>query len=225
MKEFFQELQSKRIYRVGGGYIVSAWVILQVAATVSPSLELPSWTMKVVLDMLLLGFAPALLLGWHLDLRRERAERSSLLKKDVGGDPQSPSEHMRIGVGLRTSARTKTEPRRWLKHWLFYAFAALLVLVAAWRLAGGTWTAAPVALPTSAPEVKPAGDLSIVVLPFANLSNDPAQDYFAAGLTQNLTNDLWRIGGLVIIPGNTAFAYKGKAVDARQIGKELGVRY
>src|ERR1700730_949313 len=74
------------------GYIVSAWVILQVAAIVFPSLELPSWSMKFVLDVLLLGFAPALLLGWHLDLRRGRAERSSLLKKDVAGDPLSPSE-------------------------------------------------------------------------------------------------------------------------------------
>jgi hypothetical protein len=66
VKEFFQELRSKRIYRVAAGYIVSAWVILQVAAIVIPSLDLPSWSMKVVLDVLLLGFAPALLLGWHL---------------------------------------------------------------------------------------------------------------------------------------------------------------
>ena len=63
MKGFFQELQTKRIYRVAGGYIVSAWVILQVAAIVSPGLELPSWTVKAVLDVLLLGFVPALLLG------------------------------------------------------------------------------------------------------------------------------------------------------------------
>jgi hypothetical protein len=74
VKGFFQELQSKRIYRVAGGYIVSAWVILQVAAIVFPSLELPSWSVKVVLDVLLLGFVPALLLGWHLDLRRARAQ-------------------------------------------------------------------------------------------------------------------------------------------------------
>jgi hypothetical protein len=81
VKEFFQELRSKRIYRVAGGYIVSAWVILQVAAIVSPSLDLPSGTIKAVLDVLLLGFVPALSLGWHLDLRKGRAERSSLLKK------------------------------------------------------------------------------------------------------------------------------------------------
>ena len=99
MKGFFQELQSKRIYRVAGGYIVSAWVILQVAAIAFPSLEFPSWTLRVVLGVLLLGFAPALLLGWHLDLRRGRAERSSLLKEVVAGDPQSPSEHTPLGEG------------------------------------------------------------------------------------------------------------------------------
>jgi TolB-like protein len=62
-------------------------------------------------------------------------------------------------------------------------------------------------------------------LPFANLSNDPAQDYLAGGITQNLTNSLSRIYGLFILSRNTAFTYKGKAADARQIGKELGVRY
>jgi TolB-like protein len=86
--------------------------------------------------------------------------------------------------------------------------------------------AAPVAeQAATAHPAKSVPDLSIVVLPFANLSNDPAQDYFADGITQNLTNDLSRIDGLFIISPNTAFAWKGKAVDARQIGKELGVRY
>jgi hypothetical protein len=99
VKGLFQELQSKWIYRVAGGYIVSAWVVLQVAAIVSPSLELPSWTMKVVLDVLLLGFFPTLLLGWHLDLRRARAERSSVLNKDAARVPQSPSEHTLLGEG------------------------------------------------------------------------------------------------------------------------------
>jgi predicted ATPase len=109
VKGLFQELQSKWIYRVAVGYIVSAWVILQVAAIVSPSLELPSWTMKVVLDGLLLGFAPALLLGWHLDLRRARVERSSVLNKDAAGVPQSPSEHTRLGdsrAGLNAQRQT-----------------------------------------------------------------------------------------------------------------------
>jgi TolB-like protein len=67
--------------------------------------------------------------------------------------------------------------------------------------------------------------LSIVVLPFANLSGDPEQDYFVDGVTQNLTTDLSRIGGMFVIARNSAFSYKGKAIDVRQIGRELNVRY
>ena len=67
--------------------------------------------------------------------------------------------------------------------------------------------------------------LSIVVLPFGNLSGDPSQDYFADGITEDLTTDLSRLAGSFVISRNTAFTFKGKAVDARQIGRELGVRY
>ena len=70
-----------------------------------------------------------------------------------------------------------------------------------------------------------AAHLSIVVLPFANLSGDPAQDYFADGLTENLTTELSRIKDSFVIARNTAFTYKGKSIDAKEIGKELGVRY
>jgi adenylate cyclase len=79
-------------------------------------------------------------------------------------------------------------------------------------------TNAPVQ-PYSAPR------LSLVVLPFANLSNDPEQEYFADGITEDLTTDVARIQGSVVIARNTAFTYKGKAVDAKQLGRELGVRY
>jgi adenylate cyclase len=79
-------------------------------------------------------------------------------------------------------------------------------------------TAAP-AVPSAAPR------LSIVVLPFANLSIDPEQQYFADGITEDLTTDLSRIEGSFVISRNTAITYKDKPVDAKQIGRELGVRY
>ena len=71
----------------------------------------------------------------------------------------------------------------------------------------------------------PAPPLSLVVLPFTNLSNDPDQEYFADGITDDLTTDLSRIAGSFVIARNTAFTYKGKPVDAKQIGRDLGVRY
>jgi adenylate cyclase len=67
--------------------------------------------------------------------------------------------------------------------------------------------------------------LSIVVLPFANLSNDPEQQYFADGITEDLTTDLSRIADSFVISRNTAFTYRNKPVDTKQIGRELGVRY
>ena len=67
--------------------------------------------------------------------------------------------------------------------------------------------------------------LSIVVLPFANLSNDPEQQYFADGITEDLTTDLSRIADMFVISRNTAFTYRNKPVDTKQIGRELCVRY
>jgi adenylate cyclase len=96
------------------------------------------------------------------------------------------------------------------------AIAALLLLAAGggWYLLGGRLT-------------KPAeaAHLSIVVLPFANLSGDPAQEYLVDALTDELTTSLARIPGNFVIARNTAMTFKGKPVDAKAIGKDLGVRY
>jgi adenylate cyclase len=103
-------------------------------------------------------------------------------------------------------------------------YALLLVLVAA-----GAWylfvanRPAPVA--SNTPPTLAAQRLSIVVLPFANLSGDPAQDYLADSLTDELTTALARIRDSFVIARNTAFNYKGKPVEAKAIGKDLGVRY
>jgi adenylate cyclase len=79
--------------------------------------------------------------------------------------------------------------------------------------------AASITRPPNAPR------LSFVVLPFANLSSDPEQDYFADWITHGLTADLSWIPGSFVIAGTTAFTFKGKSVDVKQIGRELGVRY
>jgi TolB-like protein/DNA-binding SARP family transcriptional activator len=85
--------------------------------------------------------------------------------------------------------------------------------------------AARVATAASSSQPTPPPRASIVVLPFANLSNDPEQQYFADGVTGNLTTDLSRIPDMLVISRNTAFAYRNKPVDTKQIGRELGVRY
>jgi len=79
--------------------------------------------------------------------------------------------------------------------------------------------------PVLAPTKVGSSPLSVVVLPFANLSNNPEQEYFADAITEDLTTDLSRISGSFVIAPMTAFTYKGKAVATQQIGSELGVRY
>jgi TolB-like protein/class 3 adenylate cyclase len=83
----------------------------------------------------------------------------------------------------------------------------------------------PVAMPPAASEKPGPPRLSIVVLPFANIGGDPEQEHFVDGVTESLTTDLSRIRGSFVIGRNTAFTYKGKAVDLKQIGRELNVRY
>src|SRR5262249_39271214 len=105
--------------------------------------------------------------------------------------------------------------------------------VAAWwawpqRVLSPTSVQVPTATIATAPgttEVKPVPRLSIVFLPFANLSNNPDQQYFADGSTEGLTTDLSRISGSFVISRNTAFTYRNKPFNAKQIGRELGVRY
>jgi adenylate cyclase len=113
------------------------------------------------------------------------------------------------------------------------AIAAFCIALVAW------WAWPKVGLPTASVQSPatasptaqtaavntPAPRLSFVVLPFENLSRDPDQEYFADGITDDLTTDLSRISGSFVIARTTAFTYKGKSVDAKQIGRELGVRY
>ena len=102
--------------------------------------------------------------------------------------------------------------RHWNRGWLAAAAGTTTVIV----VAAGLWLGFK---PASAPR------LSIVVLPFANLSGDPAKDYLADVITEELTTGLSRIRGAFVIARSTAFTYKGKPIDVKQIGKDLGVRY
>jgi adenylate cyclase len=108
--------------------------------------------------------------------------------------------------------------------------AVLVAAVSAWWLWPATKSsptsavaAAPAPVSIQQPLVAPR--LSIVVLPFTNLSNDPEQQYFADGITEDVTTDLSRISHMFVISRNTAFIYKNKSVDPKQIGHELGIRY
>jgi adenylate cyclase len=131
---------------------------------------------------------------------------------------------LEVGKPAQAKPAPETEPKKRSRlARLGAGIAALLILVAA-----GAWyflaanRSAPV---TSTALPPPAARLSLVALPFANLSGDPAQDYLADALSDQLTTAIARLRDSFVIAHSTALTYKGKPVDAKVIGRELGVRY
>jgi TolB-like protein/class 3 adenylate cyclase/Tfp pilus assembly protein PilF len=122
-----------------------------------------------------------------------------------------------------TPAAPTPQKRRFGFAPLAAALAALLIVIAG----GGAWwfltTNRPASVATKAPAE--AARLSIVVTPFVNLSGDPLQDYLVDALTDELITGLARIRDSFVVARNTAMTFKGKPIDAKAIGKELGVRY
>jgi adenylate cyclase len=136
--------------------------------------------------------------------------------------PTAPaSEHIETSPLVELEGRM-TERRRALFPGRRAGFAIAVSLIALMVIGGvGVFTL------TGRNAVAPfdAKHLSLVVLPFKNLSGDPSQDYFADGVTDNLTNDLSRIRDSFVIASSTALTYRGKTFDAKEIGKQLAVRY
>lgn len=146
-------------------------------------------------------------------------------------DRQIRAYSLQVGVPAKPKPATPAEPvtpaapapqkRRFGLAPLAALLATLLIVIAggAWWLLNANRPASVVTTPAE------AARLSIVVMPFANLSGDAGQDYLVDALTDELTTSLARIRGAFVIARNTAMTFKGKPVDAKAIGKDLGVRY
>jgi adenylate cyclase len=153
------------------------------------------------------------------------AEPIHVYSLEVGQAAEANPAPQAIPPAKGESAAPASKPRAF-RRWSVLAAALAVALLAA---GGFAWRSglAPRLIGASIAEhrLKSAPRLSIVVLPFENLSGDPEQDYFADGITDDLTTDLSHIADSFVIARDTAFTYKGRSVDAKQIGRELGVRY
>lgn len=197
-RNFFAELKRRSVYKVAVAYGVVAWLLVQVASIIFPTYEAPAWVMKVFIALVALGFPIALILAWAYEVTPEG------LKK--------------------TDAAAGTSPRRSSRAWI--AAIVVIGLTAAGLLA---WERSRAArgvvrtMPAMTTTPMDARQKSIAVLPFDNVSGDPANDYFSDGVTTEVLNAISHLPNLRVAARTSSFAYKGKNESVGDIAQRLGV--
>ena len=189
----FAELQRRHVFKVAIAYLAVSWLVLQVANIVAPILELPPVFERGVLVALAIGFPIALVFAWALELTPDGIRRET--KSDHGSAPRS--------TGRTLNAVT---------------IGVLSIAVVLFALDKFVWTEASTPAETVAD-----GQRKIAVLPFVNMSDDPEQEYFSDGLSEELLNLLAQIPELRVTSRTSAFSFKGKDATIPEVGQALGV--
>jgi TolB-like protein/Tfp pilus assembly protein PilF len=207
----FAELRRRNVIRMAGLYLVGAWLIVQVAGTLLPVFESPSWVMKTLVGLLAVGFVPALIFSWVFELTAEGIKRDAEVKPEESIAPQTARRMDRMIIAVLVLALT------------YFGFDKLVL--APRRDAALVATTTQAVTATAAAAAGPAaGEHSIAVLPFVNMSGDVANDYFSDGISEEILNVLARTVGLQVAARTSSFSFKGKNQEIPEIARQLQVR-
>jgi adenylate cyclase len=211
----FAELKRRNVFRVGLFYVVTAWLVIEVAETVLPLFDVPDGVLRGLVVLLVIGLVPALGLSWIYELTPEG------IKRDAGP--------------LAADAQSSDTGRK--LNWATLAVAVVAIgFMATDRMRPAPPTAAPAAAVASAPTVATdmavspdtahsADAASIAVLPFADLSPTGDQQYFSDGIAEEILNALTRVEGLAVASRTSAFQFKGREIGIPEIARALDVRH
>lgn len=194
MGSFFSELKRRNVIRVGIAYVIVAWLLAQAGEMATDIFEAPPWVAKIFVVFLFLGFPLALFFAWAFELTPEGLRK----EKDVD----------------RSTSITAQTGRK-----LDYTIIAVLALAVGLLLFDKyVW---------EKPEFDSVSEVdarqSIAVLPFANISADPEQEYFVSGMHDALIAELARISELSVISRTSVMRYENTMLSMPEIGRELGV--
>jgi adenylate cyclase len=203
------ELKRRNVIRVALFYIVSAWLLVQVAETVLPLFEVPDGVLRGLVILLALGFVPALVIAWVFEWTPD-------------------------GIRLDSAARQPGISERISSNKLNWATLVIALLAIGFLVIDRTLLESPPPAPaadqpsaatvdaTASSAVRSA---SIAVLPFADLSPAGDQEYFSDGIAEEILNALTRVEGLDVASRTSAFQFKGREIGIPEIAKTLGVRH
>src|SRR5262245_51618884 len=198
MNDFFAELKRRNVYKVAVAYAVVSWLLIQIATQVFPFFEIPTWAIRLVVLLLILGFPVALILSWAFEITPEGIRRES-------------------EVGSRDSVRKQTGRK-------IVGLTIVAAIIAAGLL---TFQFLPtVARVSSTTASIPATEIpakSLAVLPFESLSRDPDNAYLAGGIQEEIMTRLAKIADLKVISRTSTQQYQSKPGNLSEIAKQLGV--
>jgi TolB-like protein len=206
----FTELKRRNVFKVGAAYLVTAWLLLQLVSVVAPILALPGWFARGILLLLAVGFPVALLLAWAFELTPDGIKPTS-----------------EVAPGQSITGQTGQKLKTYAIVVLILALALVVVDAYVLNQDSVAEVAASVTAEPSADTAVAGSELerSIAVLPFANLSSDPEQEYFSDGLSEEILNKLAQVQELQVAARTSSFYFKGRNEDMRNIGEQLGVAY
>jgi TolB-like protein/Tfp pilus assembly protein PilF len=191
---FFAELKRRNVYKVAVAYAVVGWLLVQVATQVFPFFEIPNWTVRLIVLLIVIGFPVALVIAWAFELTPEGIKRTEDV--DPAAASRAPKKHAWIYVVV-----------------IGAAFSIGLFFV-------GRYTAGA---PRQSEAATRISNKSIAVLPFENLSDDKSAAYFADGIQDEILTKLASIADLKVISRTSTAKYKSKPEDLKTVSQQLGV--
>jgi TolB-like protein/Tfp pilus assembly protein PilF len=190
------ELKRRHVFKVAIGYVVMAWLVLQVADVILNNIGAPAWIFQALLLFLAIGLAVALILAWAFELTPEGIKR----------EPESPE-----------SAPVTGRPNRKITH----AIIGVLAVAALYLFINREQPVQDSAVGIDDLAARP----SVIVLPFANLNGDEAQDYLAFGITDELIVGLQRLGNFPVISRSASISYGVTDISATEFAQSYGASY
>ncbi|MCJ7555808.1 MAG: hypothetical protein MUP90_02705 [Gammaproteobacteria bacterium] len=209
MSSLFEELKRRNVFRVGFAYVVSAWILAQVADLALEAFGAPEWILKTTLIALLVGFPIALIFAWAF----EKTPEGIKLEKNVD----------------RSQSITPTTGKKMDRGIIVALVIAVLFLL--YKVNAPTAPEPETGQQAVASSAKDSGDAaeqkeaqpSVAVLPFADMSAAGDQEYFSDGLADTVLDALAQVRNLKVAARTSSFAFRGKHQDIREIGRQLGV--
>jgi adenylate cyclase len=213
---FFNELKRRNVFRVGIAYAVVGWLLIEVASVILPTFKAPEWVMQVFVSLVVLGFPLALIFAWAFELTPDGVKRESEVDRTASIRPKTGKKLDRVIIGVLIVALA------------YMGFDKLVLdpsrdaeLVEATRQAVAEEGADQSIEPAVTEDIAP----SIAVLPLVNMSDDPSNEYFSDGISEELLNLLAKIPELRVTSRSSAFTFKNQNLEIPEIAKRLNVAH